>query len=48
MRSTGEMLYLLMIIGVFTLFALALAWVQLTWRPKGHVDADRDLPHATK
>jgi hypothetical protein len=34
MRSTGELLYLLMIIGAFTIFATVLAWVERTWRPK--------------
>jgi hypothetical protein len=48
MRSTGEMLYLLMVIGMFTIFALALAWVERTWRPKGRVEADRSLPRAAE
>lgn len=34
MRSTGELLYLIMVIGVFTTFAIVLAWVERTWRPK--------------
>ena len=33
MRSTGELLYLLMIIGAFTIFMVALAWAERTWRP---------------
>jgi hypothetical protein len=33
MRSTGELLYLLMVIGAFTIFAIVLAWVERTWRP---------------
>lgn len=33
MRSTGELLYLLMVIGAFTIFAIVLAWAERTWRP---------------
>jgi hypothetical protein len=34
MRSTGELLYLLLVIGAFTTFAIVLAWVERTWKPK--------------
>ena len=46
MRSTGELLYLLMVIGAFTIFALALAWAERTWRPKESAQAPRAVPHA--
>jgi hypothetical protein len=40
MRSTGELLYLLMVIGGFAIFAIVLAWVERTWRP-GAAPVDR-------
>jgi hypothetical protein len=39
MRTTGELLYLLMVIGGFTIFAATLAWVERSWRPKQNVSA---------
>lgn len=48
MRSTGEMLYLLMVIGAFTAFALVLAWVERSWQPKGRATSGNALPHAAE
>jgi hypothetical protein len=48
MRSTGELLYLLMVIGAFTTFCVVLAWVERTWRPaprKESADGSPTLPH---
>jgi len=33
MRSTGELLYLLLILGAFASFMSTLLFAQLTWRP---------------
>jgi hypothetical protein len=49
MRSTGELLYLLMVIGAFSIFAIVLAWAERTWRPVKPVMGEapgRALPHA--
>jgi len=48
MRNTGELLYLLMVIGAFTIFALVLAWVERTWQPKRSAEAPRALPQAAE
>ena len=48
MRSTGELLYLLMIVGAFMTFAIALAWVERTWRPKAGAQERRSVPHAAE
>jgi hypothetical protein len=51
MRSTGELLYLLMVIGAFTIFAIALAWAERTWRPaasRESADSKGTLPHAAE
>ena len=51
MRSTGELLYLLMVIGACTAFAVVLAWVQHTWRPaasKEDVDGQHALTRAAE
>jgi hypothetical protein len=49
MRSTGELLYLLMVIGAFTSFAIVLAWVERTWQPKSrNAQAPQGLPHAAE
>ena len=43
MRGTGELLYLLMVIGAFTIFTAVLAWVERTWRPKRTAEEPRTL-----
>jgi hypothetical protein len=48
MRSTGELLYLLMVIGAFTTFAIVLAWAQWTWRPAERVETADPPPRAAK
>jgi hypothetical protein len=52
MRSTGELLYLLMVIGAFTIFTIVLAWVERTWQPKRTAQQPRALnahaPHAAE
>jgi hypothetical protein len=48
MRSTGEMLYLSMVIGAFTIFALVLAWVERTWQPKGRAASEHELRRAAE
>ena len=45
MRSTGELLYLLMVIGAFAIFASALAWAERTWKPKAGVQNQHARPH---
>jgi hypothetical protein len=48
MRNTGELLYLLMVIGVFTIFAIVLAWVERTWQPGKQDQEQRSLPRAAE
>jgi hypothetical protein len=51
MRSTGELLYLLMVIGAFAIFTIVLAWAERTWRPAAskEITADeRAPPHAAE
>lgn len=51
MRSIGELLYLLLVIGGFAVFAVVLVWVQETWRPalsKESADSKRVLPRAAE
>jgi hypothetical protein len=48
MRSTGELLYLLMVIGAFTIFAIALAWAERTWKPKQTAQQPHALPRAAE
>lgn len=49
MRSTGELLYLLMVIGAFTTFAVVLAWVERSWRPKARsAQVPYGMPHAAE
>jgi hypothetical protein len=48
MRSTGELLYLLMVIGAFSIFAIVLAWVERTWQPAKQAEPATLLPHAAE
>jgi hypothetical protein len=43
MRSAGELLYLLMVIGAFAIFTAVLAWVERTWQPKRTAEEPRTL-----
>jgi len=46
MRSTGELLYLLMVIGAFSMFVITLAWVERTWRPAKRTERAAAASHA--